>query len=89
VTASLLARDLVRAIPEVKDAEVRLVSRIGRPVDEPQVIDVRLRVEGDVAKARDHAARLARAHVAAIPGLWRDLLDERIRLDRWPLRDEG
>jgi S-adenosylmethionine synthetase len=87
VTASLLASDLVRAIPEVKDAEVRLVSRIGRPVDEPQVVDVRLRVEGEAGKARDHAARLARAHVRAIPDLWRDLLAERIRLDRWPLRD--
>jgi S-adenosylmethionine synthetase len=89
VTASLLARDLVRGIPEIEDAEVRLVSRIGRPVDEPQVVDVRLRVEGNLAKVQDHAARLARAHVAAIPGLWRDLLTERIRLDRWPLRDEG
>jgi S-adenosylmethionine synthetase len=89
VTASLLARDLVRGIPEIEDAEVRLVSRIGRPVDEPQVVDVRLRVEGNLAKVQDHAARLARAHVAAIPGLWRDLLAERIRLDRWPLRDEG
>jgi S-adenosylmethionine synthetase len=87
VTASLLASDLVRTIPEVQDAEVRLVSRIGRPVDEPQIVDVRLRVEGEAAKAWDHAARLARAHVRAIPDLWRDLLAERIRLDRWPLRD--
>jgi S-adenosylmethionine synthetase len=85
--ASLLAAALVEEIEEVREAECVLVSRIGRPIDDPEIADVGLRCDaprGDRAWAR--AAELAREHVKAIPSLWRELVEGRIALDRWPLR---
>jgi hypothetical protein len=35
------------------------------------------------------AEELAREHVRAIPGLWRELVEGRVALDRWPLRVEA
>jgi S-adenosylmethionine synthetase len=90
VCASLLAAALVAEIEAVREAECVLVSRIGRPIDDPQLADVRIRCDapaGDPAWSR--AAELAREHVRAIPSLWRELVEGRVALDRWPLRREG
>jgi S-adenosylmethionine synthetase len=87
VCASLLAQALVTGIEEVREAECVLVSRIGQPIDEPQIAELRLRCdapEGTAPWAR--AAELAREHLRSLPSLWRELVEERVRLFRWPLR---
>ncbi len=69
VTAGLLARDLVAASPEIAAAECLLVSRIGAPIDRPQIVSVRLRTR-DGGPAMAHAtlvADLARARLAGLP----------------------
>jgi S-adenosylmethionine synthetase len=87
LTAGLLAQALVTEIEAVREAECLLVSRVGHPIDDPPLMDVRLRaVPGaDDAVARQVEA-VTRREVAAIPGLWRELLEGRVVLDRWPLR---
>jgi S-adenosylmethionine synthetase len=69
VAAGLIAEELVAALPGVSAAECTLVSRIGAPIDEPQVVSVRLRIEdgrpameyapavGEVARAAWRACR--------------------------------
>jgi len=42
VVAGQIARDLVTTLPGVSAAECVLVSRIGRPIDEPQIVQLRL-----------------------------------------------
>jgi S-adenosylmethionine synthetase len=86
LAAGLLADALVAELPDVREAECVLVSRIGRPIDDPPLVDVRLRsprAPGDPLYAR--AAELAREHVRAVPELWRGLLAGRVAIDRWPL----
>lgn len=83
--AGLLAADLVARLPDVQEAECVLVSRIGQPIDEPQLIDVRLatpRPASDPVYAQ--ARELAREHVRAVPNYWRELIDGRLGIDRWP-----
>jgi S-adenosylmethionine synthetase len=41
LAACLIADDVVETIDEVVAAECRLVSQIGRPIDEPQIVDFR------------------------------------------------
>jgi S-adenosylmethionine synthetase len=90
LSASLLAAALVEEIEEVREAECVLVSRIGRPIDDPEIADVRIRCDAPRgAPAWAQAAELAREHLRAIPSLWRELVEGRIGLDRWPLRCEG
>jgi S-adenosylmethionine synthetase len=87
LAAGLLAQALVDEIDAIREAECVLVSRIGHPVDDPQIAELRIRADaapGDRAYAQ--AAELAREHFRAVPGLWRELVDGRIALDRWPLR---
>jgi S-adenosylmethionine synthetase len=71
VAAGLIAEDLVAALPGVGAAECTLVSRIGSPIDDPQAVGVRLRVEdGRPAAAHSPAvAEAARGRLAGLPAL--------------------
>jgi S-adenosylmethionine synthetase len=85
--AGLVAQDVVEALPAVAEAECRLVSQIGRPVDDPWLAELRLRARAPLGPAeRARAREVARAGIEAVPGLWRELLAGRLALDRWPLR---
>ncbi|HEX5065833.1 MAG TPA: methionine adenosyltransferase [Myxococcota bacterium] len=87
VCASLLAQALVDEIEEVREAECVLVSRIGQPIDDPQIAELRLRCDApEGTRPWQRAAELARAHLRDVPSLWRELLEGRVGLDRWPLR---
>jgi S-adenosylmethionine synthetase len=85
--ASLLAQALVDEIDEVREAEVLLVSRIGHPIDDPQLAELRLRCDApEGSRPWTRAAELAREHLRAVPSLWQELVEGRVALDRWPLR---
>jgi len=87
LAAGLLAEALVAQLPEVHAAECRLLSRIGWPVDDPPLVDLRLGGGAALGTGLAERARaLAREEVARIPELWRELVDGRLGLDRWPLR---
>jgi S-adenosylmethionine synthetase len=64
-----------------------LVSRIGHPIDDPPLVELRLACDAPRGEPPwRQAEALAREHVRAIPGLWRELVEGRVVLDRWPLR---
>jgi len=70
VLAQELAQDLVRSVPGVTAAQVRLVSCIGRPIDQPQVVHVELFLaEGDLGSVRAQVDGLVREHLSTIPSL--------------------
>lgn len=87
LAAGLLAEALVSEIPEVRHAECLLVSRIGHAVDDPPLVELRLGCDAERgARPWRDAEALARAHLRGVPNLWRELVEGRIALDRWPLR---
>lgn len=64
------------ALIEVEEAECRLVSRIGSPLNEPQVIDIRLRPLKDHER-KDFlplAETIVRDEMNILPSLWKDYL---------------
>jgi len=77
---NLLAERIARALAEelagVDEAYCYLLSRIGSPVTEPQLADIRLRLaDPDAIDAlRRGAAKIVRAQLRAAPGLWREVL---------------
>jgi S-adenosylmethionine synthetase len=75
--AGRIARALVAEVSGVREAYCYLVSRIGRPVTEPQLIDLKLRLDDPAALAgvRPRVEELARAELAGVTTLWRELLD--------------
>jgi S-adenosylmethionine synthetase len=88
LAAGLIAASLVEELPGVSEAECRLVSRIGQPVADPQVADVRLRcARGGDAAGRSAAAReIVRRHLDRIGAYAGELVEGTLAIDRWPLR---
>ena len=92
VAACLLAEELVARVPGLSEVECRLVSRIGRRVDDPPLVHVRVRgadprgADPRDAELRARVESIVAQRVAEIPSLWRALLAGEIELDRWPLR---
>jgi len=89
LTAGLAAERLVEALPDVRAAACRLVSQIGSPIEEPQLVEIRLS-GGDPGRDPELAAeatRIVRDELALLPQLADDLVRGRLKLDRWPLRD--
>lgn len=70
VLADELAAALVREVPGVTGADVRLVSCIGRPIDEPQVVHVELALaDGSVEAVRPRVEGVVRARLGALGAL--------------------
>jgi S-adenosylmethionine synthetase len=87
VAAGLIANEIVEALPEVSQVECRLVSRIGRPVSQPEAVDIELRVRtGSVdRRIRRAAERVAMQRLSALDELADGLIAGDVAIDRWPL----
>lgn len=84
VAATRLAEALVARVEGVREAQVLLVSRIGAPIEAPQVVHVRLRGEstGMAAALAPRAELLTRDHVADIGSLWGPLLTRNLATEQ-------
>ena len=76
VLAHRVARALVAEVPGVREAHCYLVSRIGSPIDDPQLIDVKVRLDdaGALVARRARIAEAAREALAGVGTLWRELV---------------
>jgi S-adenosylmethionine synthetase len=74
--AERIARALVDEISGVEEASCHLLSRIGSPIGEPQVVDLRLRVApgATVGALSQPAEDVARARLRGAAELWRDVV---------------
>ena len=76
VLAQRIAASVVREIAGVEEAYCSLLSQIGRPINEPQLIDVRVRLTDPAAleALRPGIAQLTRSQVEAAGALWREVM---------------
>ena len=74
--AGRIAQRLAGSLAGVQEAYCVLLSRIGSPVTEPQLVDVALRLAdpGALASVQHEAARIVRDELCAAPLLWREVL---------------
>ncbi len=77
VLANRIACAVVAESDLVEQADCYLLSQIGRPIDDPQILDVKARVAdpGRFDALCPRIAEIARAQVAAAGSLWRDLVE--------------
>lgn len=82
VTARRIAERLVEEIEAVEEATCALVSRIGHPIDRPQIVDLRLRTADPrrVPMLRPRADAIVDAELEAMQRLWRVMLDRAVQL---------
>jgi S-adenosylmethionine synthetase len=83
VAAIRIAAALVQELEGVSEAEVLLVSRIGHPIEEPQLAQLALRgVDRRAVQAlAPRAEEIARAQLARIGSLWQELLARNLAAD--------
>jgi S-adenosylmethionine synthetase len=88
IAAGLIAQGVVDGIAEVDEAHCLLVSQIGKPVGEPQVAELRLRLGRGMRpeRIRDKAQDIVRRELELLAALPDDLLAGRTIIDSWPLR---
>ncbi len=77
VLANRIAHAVVAEIPDAAEAQCFLLSRIGRPITEPQIADVGVRMAepGALAAQASRIGDIARAHIAGAGELWRTLVE--------------
>ena len=69
--ANLIADRVVKEIEEVEEAYCYIVSQIGKPINEPQVCDVKIRTSRDVSGLREEVAKIALQELEEMPSTWR------------------
>jgi S-adenosylmethionine synthetase len=87
LSAGLIAERVVEEVAGVRGAECRLVSRIGSPIEQPQLVELRI-AGADPAGDPELAAqveRIARSELEAMPRLATRCIAGDLKLDRWPL----
>ena len=86
--AALIADDLVHQVAEIEAVDIYLASQIGRPIEEPQIVDARLRLPAgvSVAELRSRISDIVAANLARLGEFADDLLVGELGFDRWPLR---
>ena len=74
VVANIIAERVVKEIEEVEEAYCYIVSQIGKPINEPQVCDVKVRSVKEVSGLGDEVSRIAREELDKMPTTWQRFL---------------
>lgn len=78
VVARSIAEDVVANVAGTRSSECYLVSRIGSPIDDPKLVQVR--IENDADMPTRAVEEIVRAHLASLPDLWRRIVDQTVPL---------
>ncbi|MGZ3406764.1 MAG: methionine adenosyltransferase [Polyangia bacterium] len=76
LTAARIAAAIVSQLGDVEDAACLLLGQIGRPVDDPQLLDVRLATRAAASSFEAAVAEIARAQLGQMSALRDELLAE-------------
>lgn len=87
IAANRIAEAIVNELPEVSGAQCYLASRIGKPIDEPQItiVEVWLKEPASIDGFRAPIEEVVKDHLSIMDSLCEDMLSDQIALDRWPL----
>ncbi|HIP43606.1 MAG TPA: methionine adenosyltransferase [Aquifex aeolicus] len=76
VVANVIADRVVGEIEEVEEAYCYLVSQIGKPINEPQVCDVKVRTKKDVKGLEEQVKKIAEEELLRMPSTWKRFLNK-------------
>ncbi len=76
VVANIIADRVVREVEEVEEAYCYLVSQIGKPINEPQVCDVKVRTQKDIKGLEEVIKRIAQEELELMPETWKRFINK-------------
>ncbi len=74
VTANLIAERVVKEVEEVKEAYCYIVSQIGKPINEPQVCDVKIRTSREISGIAEVVRKIAQEELQEMPYTWKKFI---------------
>lgn len=81
IIANRIANDIVNNFEEISEAYVYIVSQIGKPINEPQVLDIKIRTKQDNLKIFENEIRkIAQKHLEELPSLWKEILEGKVAI---------
>ncbi|MEN3033600.1 MAG: methionine adenosyltransferase [Aquificaceae bacterium] len=72
--ANQIAKRVIKEIEEVEECYCYIVSQIGKPINEPQVLDIKVRSKHDLAKIKEPARKIAMEELEQMPSVWQGFL---------------
>lgn len=80
ITSNSIAKEIVESL-NVKEAYVYMVSQIGKPINEPQIVNVKVRVEDNKLKTiESEIEKIVRKHLEEMPSLWREIIQGKVSI---------
>ncbi|GAB6065438.1 methionine adenosyltransferase [Aquifex pyrophilus] len=76
VVANVIADRVVSEIEEVEEAYCYLVSQIGKPINEPQVCDVKVRTKKEIKGIEEPIKRIVNEELDEMPNTWKKFLNK-------------
>jgi len=73
--AKKISERVVEEIEEVEEAYCYIVSQIGKPINEPQVLDVKIRTKKNLSAIQELARKIAEEELERMPNIWEDFLE--------------
>ncbi len=81
IIANRIANDIVNSFEEINEAYVYLVSQIGKPINEPQVLDIKIRTKQNNLKIfENEIKKIAQKHLDQLPNLWKEILQGKVQI---------
>ncbi len=75
ITANDIARSVVEEIPEVEEAYVYMVSQIGKPINQPLAVDVKVRAGENVEAFRPKIEVIVNENLSQMKNIWKRLVE--------------
>lgn len=79
IAAHEISRELTQN-PDIHNAECYLVSQIGKPITEPQIVHIKIHSSLTKESLEDICTNIAKKHLRLIPQLWESILEQRFTL---------
>ncbi|MFN3599237.1 MAG: methionine adenosyltransferase, partial [Aquificaceae bacterium] len=73
--ANLIAERVVREIEEIEEAYCYIVSQIGKPINQPQVLDVSIRSKRDISSLQEVVRKIAQEELDRMPEVWKGFVE--------------
>jgi Archaeal S-adenosylmethionine synthetase len=73
--AKKISERVVEEIEEVEEAYCYIVSQIGKPINEPQILDVKIRTKKSLSAIQELARKIAEEELERMLNIWEDFLE--------------
>ncbi len=78
ITANEIAREVVKEIPEIEEAYVYMVSQIGKPVNQPLAVDVKVRSSQPTEAFQPKVEVIVNEKLSEMKDIWKKLVNGEI-----------